>query len=180
MSNQKVFDESAFEADSAKENRKVKDSVLLFMARYLLSLEVFGMNITYQEVISVEDYNILREAVGWGSLCDEQAQQGLDHSAYVIGCYDNDKIVDTARIIWDKGYISYLADVMVMPEYQRMGIGRHMVEMAIAFMKSQVKEGWKIKMVLIAAKGKEAFYSRFGFQERPNRDAGAGMDMWLT
>ncbi len=137
------------------------------------------MDIIYKESINVKDYNMLREAVGWGKLCDEQAQQGLDNSAYVISCYDENKIVGTARIIWDKGYISYLSDVMVMPEYQRMGIGRHLVEMAIDFMKSQIKEGWKIKIVLTAAKGKEAFYSKFGFTERPNKHAGAGMDLWL-
>ncbi|MGN0144379.1 MAG: GNAT family N-acetyltransferase [Clostridium sp.] len=137
------------------------------------------MNIIYKESISVEDYNMLREAVGWGKLCDEQAQQGLDHSAYIISCYDNDKIVGTARIIWDKGYISYLSDVMVIPEYQGMGIGFHLVKMTIDFMKSQIKEGWKIKIVLTASKGKEAFYRKLGFNERPNKDAGAGMDLWL-
>lgn len=137
------------------------------------------MNIIYKEFIRVKDYNALREAVGWGKLCDEQAQQGLDNSAYVISCYDDDKIVGTTRIIWDKGYISYLADVMVMPEYQRMGIGRHLVEMAIEFVKSQLKEGWKIKIVLTASKGKEAFYKKFGFNERPNKYAGAGMDLLL-
>lgn len=138
------------------------------------------MNLVYKESISVEDYNILREAVGWGKLCDEQARQGLEHSVYVVSCYDNDKIVGSARMIWDRGYISYLADVMVMPEYQGMGIGHRLVEMAIAFMKLQLKEGWKIKIVLVAAKGKETFYKKFGFVERPNEDAGAGMDMWLT
>lgn len=131
----------------------------------------------YKEFLCVDDYITLREAVGWGKLCDEQAQQGLLNSAYVIGCYENDKIIGSARIIWDKGYISYLADVMVMPEYQGMGIGCKMVEMAIAFMKSQIKSGWKIKMVLVSAKGKEGFYRKFGFIERPNEDAGAGMDL---
>lgn len=138
------------------------------------------MDITYRENINVNDYNLLREAVGWGALCNEQAQQGLDHSAYVISCYDKEKIVGSARIIWDRGYIAYLADVMVMPDYQGMGIGQHMVEQAITYVQSQVKEGWKIKIVLIAAKGKEAFYKKFGFCERPNNEAGAGMDLWLT
>lgn len=138
------------------------------------------MNITYKENISVDDYNILREAVGWGALCNEQAQQGLDHSSFLISCYDNDKIAGTARIIWDRGYIAYLADVMVLPKYQGLGIGQHMVKQAIAYVQSQVKEGWKIKIVLIAAKGKEGFYKKFGFSERPNNDAGAGMDLWLT
>lgn len=137
------------------------------------------MNVTYKNTISVEDYNALRDAVGWGALCNEQAKQGLDHSAYIISCYDNKQIIGTARILWDYGYIAYLADVMVMPVYQGMGIGQHMVEQAIAYIQSQVKEGWKIKIILIAAKGKEEFYKKFGFNERPNEDAGAGMDLWI-
>lgn len=138
------------------------------------------MNIVYKESISVGEYNFLRESVGWGRLCNEQAQRGLEHSSYVIGCYDVNKIIGAARIIWDRGYIAYLADVMVMPEYQGMGIGRHMVERSIAFVKSQLKEGWKIKIVLVSAKGKEEFYKKFGFNERPDQNAGAGMDLWLS
>lgn len=138
------------------------------------------MNIEYKQFVTAEDYNVLREAVGWARLCREQAQQGLENSVYVIGCYDNEKIIGAARVIWDGGYISYLADVMVMPEYQKMGIGKHMVQSAMDFMKSQLKDGWEIKMVLVAAKGKEAFYRQFGFHERPNEEAGAGMDVWLN
>ncbi len=137
------------------------------------------MNIQYKEYISVEDYNTLREDVGWGKLCDEQARQGLEHSIYVISCYDNDIVVGAARVIWDRGYISYLADVMVKPEYQGMGIGKHMVEKAITFMRAQKKEGWNIKMVLLSAKGKETFYKKLGFSERPSEERGPGMDLSL-
>lgn len=133
----------------------------------------------YKEFVSVTDYNALREAVKWGKLAVEQAQQGLKGSAYVVGCYDGSQIAGCARIIWDGGYIAYLADVMVMPKYQGMGIGRHMVELAIKFVKAQLKEGWKIKIVLVAAKGKEIFYKKFGFHERPNEKDGAGMDLWV-
>ena len=30
--------------------------------------------------------------------------------------------------LWDKGYIAYLADVIVNPEYQGQGIGKKMVQ----------------------------------------------------
>lgn len=129
---------------------------------WFLGKEVLRVTINYEEFISVSNYNMLREAVGWGRLWDEQAQQGLDNSAYVVSCYDDNVAVGSARIIWDKGYISYLADIMVKPEYQGYGIGKHLVEMAIAFMKTQIKEGWKIKIVLVSAKGKEDFYKKFG------------------
>ncbi|MBQ9887316.1 MAG: GNAT family N-acetyltransferase [Lachnospiraceae bacterium] len=118
----------------------------------------FALNIVYKEFISVEDYNLLREAVGWEKICGEQAQQGLDNSAYVIGCYEDNKIVGSARIIWDRGYIAYLADVMVLPEYQGKGIGRRMVEKSIAFVKAQLKAGWKIKIVMVSDKGKEEYF----------------------
>ena len=139
------------------------------------------MKLIYKNYISADDYNLIREEIGWGKLCDEQAQQGLDHSAYVVSCYDGENIAGSARIIWDRGYISYLADVMVRPAYQGRGIGRHLVEMAKGFMKSQLKENWKIKMVLIATEGKEGFYKKLAFKERPrpNEDVGAGMDLWF-
>ena len=31
----------------------------------------------------------------------------------------------------------------------------------------------------MAAKGKEPFYEKFGFSERPNENLGAGMDQWF-
>lgn len=80
------------------------------------------MNLVYRNKISAEDYNRLREAVGWDKLCGEQAEAGLKHSAYVIGCYDGGQIVGCARVIWDHGYISYPADVMVLPPDQKAGI----------------------------------------------------------
>jgi len=137
------------------------------------------MNIQYKEAVSADDYNSLREAVGWEPLCREQARRGLERSAYVIGCYDKGAIAGFARIIWDGGYIAYLADVMVRPEYQGLGIGGRMVDMAIDFLRGQLKKGWRIKIVLVTSLGKEGFYKAHGFQERPRENEGPGMDLWL-
>lgn len=137
------------------------------------------MRVTYLESLDVNDYNLLRAAVGWDRLPDEQAHMGLAHSAYLISCRADNITVGAARVIWDHGYIAYLADVMVSPEYQRMGIGANMVEMAIAHMRSQLKPGWRIKLTLFSAKDKEAFYAKLGFRARPDASSGSGMDMWL-
>ena len=48
----------------------------------------------------------------------------------------------------------------------------------IGFVDSMLKEGWRIKIVIVASKGKERFYEKFGFVERPNESEGAGMNMW--
>ena len=43
-----------------------------------------------------------------------------------------------------------------------------------------MKPGWKVTLNLNSAKGKEPFYKKLGFKERPNDEAGAGMSQWLT
>ena len=35
------------------------------------------------------------------------------------------------------------------------------------------------KFIITARKGKEPFYAKLGFVERPNEEAGAGMNQWL-
>lgn len=134
----------------------------------------------YSNNLSVNEYCELRAAVGWQAIIEEQAQSGLDHSSFIIACRDNSEIVGCARIFWDKGYIAYLADVMVKPEYQKQGIGKKMVNACISFIDRQIKEGWRIKIVIVSAKGKEPFYEKLGFEIRPNINDGAGMQIWRT
>ena len=69
--------------------------------------------------------------------------------------------------------------MVVRPEYQGQGIGRKLVESCIAKLKNDMKPGYKVKITLNSAKGKEPFYEKFGFKVRPNDDAGPGMDQWL-
>ena len=134
--------------------------------------------LNYNHILSAKEYCELRSAVDWKPIVEDQARSGLDHSDYVIACRDDDAIVGCARIFWDKGYIAYLADVMVKPAYQRQGIGKKLVEECVGYIDGQLKEGWRIKIVIVSAKGKEPFYERFGFEIRPNENDGAGMQLW--
>ena len=136
--------------------------------------------IEYTNTLSAKEYCQLREAVGWAAIPEDQADSGLAHSDYIAACRDGDEILGCARIFWDKGYIAYLADVMVKPQYQGQGIGKALVSRCIQYIDSQLKPGWRIKIVIVAAKGKEAFYEKFGFQIRPNENDGPGMQMWRT
>ena len=132
----------------------------------------------YSEGITEKDYSELRASVGWQKIDSAQAQSGLDHSDYIISCKDGDDPVGCARVFWDKGYIAYLADVMVKPEYQGQGIGRRLVTDCISFVDRQLRDGWRIKIVIVSAKGREGFYESLGFRIRPNEGYGAGMDLW--
>lgn len=138
------------------------------------------MNIEYTNQISVEDYTLLRKAVGFREIPLHQAETGLRNTAYQVAAMDGERAVGMARILWDGGYTAYLADVIVHPDYQGKHIGYEMVNKIMDYLKSQLEPGDKIMLNLAAAKGKEPFYLKLGFDVRPNDHQGSGMSQWLT
>lgn len=128
--------------------------------------------------ITPEEYVSMREAVGWSAIPVEEARAGLTNS-YIYCIRDNGKPIALGRILWDQGYVVYIADVIVLPEYQGRGLGRQIMEKLIATIKSWIKPGYRIMVSLVSAKGKEEFYEKFGFTRRPNEDLGNGMSLWM-
>ncbi len=45
--------------------------------------------------------------------------------------------------------------------------------------RGSLKPGYKIMISLLAAKGKEEFYKKFNFIDRPNDAFGCGMHQWI-
>ena len=82
--------------------------------------------IQYVENITPEEYMQLRAAVGWMQFPLEQAKACVE-KAYVMLCVrDGEEPVGLVRLLWDGGYIAFLSDVIVIPEYQGQGIGRRL------------------------------------------------------
>ncbi len=130
--------------------------------------------------ISVEDYNGLRRSVGWPEIEAAQAQVGIDHSFFLVAAIADGRTVGMTRVVSDGGYFMLIVDVIVHPDYQGRGIGRAMMERAMARISRHLKPGQSAMVNLMAAKEKEPFYRRFGFIERPNDTSGAGMVQYLT
>ncbi len=138
------------------------------------------MNITLNHTISVKDYNMLREAVHWNTLEEAQAKRGIDNTYYLVSALDGDKTVGMARLISDGGYVAYLADVIVLPEYHGSGIGSLMMEDVMKFIKDVLSAGLPVMVNLMSAAGREGFYEQFGFVKRPTEEVGAGMFQWIN
>ena len=138
------------------------------------------MILTYTEKMTADEYNELRLSVDWKQLTSGQAERGLAHTAFVVAARDGERIVGMGRMLFDFGYTAYLGDVIVRPEYQGMGIGTEIVTRLKDKVMETAEPGDKIMFILGAAKGKEAFYEKFGFKQRPNDFSGSGMSMWKT
>lgn len=129
--------------------------------------------------VTVEEYQDFRRAVGWSLFGNEQAENGLKHSYYIVCIRSEGKAVAMARVIWDHGYILFISDVMVLPEYQGQGLGRCLIEQIFQHIKTSIPSGYQIRVTLLSAKGKESFYEKFGFISRPNEMFGPGMHLWM-
>ena len=131
------------------------------------------------DTLTPEEYMEMRRAVGWSEFPLAQAKEGLAHSAYLCCLRDGGKPIALTRVIWDRGYVVYIADVIVLPAYQRQGLGRELMNRVMTFIRGILKPGYRVMVSLQAAKGKEAFYEKFGFVPRPTADTGCGMHQWL-
>lgn len=138
------------------------------------------MAIEYIGHLSAGDYLLLRKAVGFCEMPRRQAEISLQNTPYLVAAVDGGRTVGMARILWDGGYAVLLTDVVVHPDYQGKRIGAKMIGKILDYLRSQMEPGDKIMISLEAAQGKEPFYRKLGFEERPNEHQGAGMTQLLT
>lgn len=54
-----------------------------------------------ENVNSIEEFNYLYDAVGWGSYDEKVSEKALANTMYSVSVYDDDKIIGYGRIIGD-------------------------------------------------------------------------------
>ncbi len=107
--------------------------------------------------LTYEQYKLLRESVGWYNFSEEQARKALENSTYVLSVMENDKTIAMARLIGD-GMYYMIADVVVMPEFQKRGIGSSLINKLLEYVQTSIPVGGRVSVQLIAEEGKEKFY----------------------
>ena len=137
------------------------------------------MNLTFKSKISLADYLHLRQSADFRDINKKRAKAGLKNSLFIIAAKYNRKTIGMARVIGDGGYIMLIADVMVLPEYQNMGVGTKIMEFLMERIHNSIEDGEGVAVYLMAAEGRENFYKRFGFTARPRDGLGAGMSQWI-
>lgn len=76
---------------------------------------------TYNE----EEILNLYRSVGWVNYVNqrEMLKNAYANSLKIFGAYDDEKLLGIIRVVGDGYSIVYIQDIIVLPEYQRHGIG---------------------------------------------------------
>ena len=128
-----------------------------------------------ENVNSIEEFNYLYDAVGWGSYDEKVSEKALANTMYSVSVYDDDKVIGYGRIIGDGICFLYIHDVMVAPKYQNKKIGSQIMNKLLEKVNQIKIENPYVRVYLGASKGKEKFYERFGFITREDANLGSGM-----
>ena len=132
------------------------------------------MECKIENSITPEEYNNLRNSVGWDSKDEKVIQDAIKNSVIVKKVIVNDKVVAMARAIGD-GLYYLIVDVVVNQQYQRKGIGKILIEEIVKEVYNKTKEGQKASINLVSMQGKEEFYEKCGFRKIPFDFTGYGM-----
>lgn len=128
-----------------------------------------------ENVKNVKEFNLLYNAVGWGSYDEVISQKALENTFYSVSIYEDEKIIGYGRLIGDTVCFMYIQDIMVIPEYQNKKTGTLIMNKLLDKINELKKINPDLMTYLGASKDKEGFYEKFGFVKRIDAGLGYGM-----
>jgi len=105
----------------------------------------------------------LYKSVGWSAYTanPDILRRGFLNSLLVLGAYDGEQLVGIIRCVGDGETIVFVQDLLVLPEYQRTGIGTKLLQ-AVLGRYAHVRQ---IELTADQTPETEAFYHSNGFGE---------------
>ncbi|XEC97595.1 GNAT family N-acetyltransferase [Paenibacillus tarimensis] len=82
----------------------------------------------------------------------------IENADIILTAWDGERMVGIARAITDYCYCCYLSDLAVDRDYQKLGIGKTLVDLL------RQKIGDEVSLVLISAPSAMEYYPQIGFQ----------------
>lgn len=120
------------------------------------------IKITKETSVSLDDVLHLYQAVGWTNYTNQPQMlaQALTHSLAIYLARDGEKIVGLVRLIGDGFSSVFVQDLIVLPTYQRQGIGSTLMKQAL----SDYKDTYQIQLATEESEKTLGFYRSLGFE----------------
>ncbi len=120
------------------------------------------ITIKKQEIVKLEDVLHLYQAVGWTNYThqSEMLEQALSHSLVIYLALDGGAVVGLIRLVGDGFSSIFVQDLLVLPSYQRQGIGRSLMKEAL----EDYKDAYQVQLVTEQTEKNVGFYRSLGFE----------------
>ena len=120
------------------------------------------IKITKETSVSIDDVLHLYQAVGWTNYTNQpqMLEQALSHSLTTYLARDGEEIVGLVRLVGDGFSSVFVQDLIVLPSYQRQGIGSNLMKEALA----DYKDVYQIQLVTEETEKTLGFYRSLGFE----------------
>ena len=115
-----------------------------------------------KDAVSFEEIFQLYEAVGWTNYTTNPTmlKNALEHSLFLISARDEEgNLIGFLRAVGDGFSIVYIQDIIVLPEYQRQGIGIQLLRQTLKYF----NEVYQIILTTDSELKTIAFYEANGF-----------------
>ena len=120
------------------------------------------INITKETSVSIDDVLHLYQAVGWTNYTNQpqMLEQSLTHSLAIYVARDGEEIVGLVRLVGDGFSSVFVQDLIVLPSYQRQGIGSTLMKQAL----SDYKDAYQVQLATEETEKTLGFYRSLGFE----------------
>ncbi|WP_423978214.1 GNAT family N-acetyltransferase [Lancefieldella rimae] len=111
---------------------------------------------TYNEQEIIDLY----QNVGWTNYtsCPEMLEEAYKNSLCILGAFEKEKLVGVVRVVGDGISIVFVQDILVLPEYQRQGVGSALMR---AILKKYASV-YQVELLTDSTEKSKAFYSSVG------------------
>lgn len=119
------------------------------------------MEIRKYESFHPEEIINLYQRVGWTNYLKRAGilEAAYAHSLCVLGAYDGDQLVGIVRAVGDGLTIVFVQDIIVLPEYQRKGIGTKLLKAVM----DRYRNVYQMELMTDRTEKTMAFYRSLGF-----------------
>ena len=120
------------------------------------------IKITKETSVSIDDVLHLYQAVGWTNYTNQpqMLEQALSHSLATYLARDGEEVVGLVRLIGDGFSSVFVQDLIVLPTYQRQGIGSTLMKQALA----DYKDAYQVQLATDESEKTLGFYRSLGFE----------------
>nr|WP_223716740.1 GNAT family N-acetyltransferase [Streptococcus pneumoniae] len=101
-------------------------------------------------------------------------EQALSHSLVIYLALDGDAVVGLIRLVGDGFSSVFVQDLIVLPSYQRQGIGSSLMKQAL----EDFKEAYQVQLATEQTEKNVGFYRSMGFETLSTYDC-TGM-IWVN